>query len=232
MRHKLYNAITEYVDSNVELKGTIELDAAYRKINFKGFNPDYMPRYSKKRGNTSAYSGISHHKICIATAIDQEDNMVMKIVGLGNESFEKYKSLYPYLKDIKNIIADSKTCIPQVANHFCRKLHKIEVKPNVKRYTTNDGYSLGDINQLHSEVSSVISRTHGISTKYLQGYLDFITIKKKINYSYYRQDRALALYNLVKDIKSWTGYQITGKVFPISLKEAYFEYRHGIFSEK
>lgn len=43
-----------------------------------------MPRYSKRRTSTnSPYKGISHHKICVVTAIDEEDNIVMKIAGLS-----------------------------------------------------------------------------------------------------------------------------------------------------
>lgn len=43
-----------------------------------------MLRYSKKRTSTnSPYKGISHHKICVVTAIDEDDNIVMNIGGLG-----------------------------------------------------------------------------------------------------------------------------------------------------
>ena len=43
-----------------------------------------MRRYSKKRTSTSSpYKGISHHKICVITAIDEDDNIVMNIGGLG-----------------------------------------------------------------------------------------------------------------------------------------------------
>lgn len=43
-----------------------------------------MLRYSKKRTSTkSSYRGISHHKICTVSSIDEDDNLILEIVGLG-----------------------------------------------------------------------------------------------------------------------------------------------------
>ena len=43
-----------------------------------------MPRYSKKRtSTTSPYRRISHHKICVVSSIDEDDNLLLEIVGLG-----------------------------------------------------------------------------------------------------------------------------------------------------
>lgn len=70
-----------------------------------------MPRESKERGNTSAFRGISHHKISVVCAIDSNDHMIMQVTGLGSESFDKYEQIKPYFKDVKKIISDSKTSI-------------------------------------------------------------------------------------------------------------------------
>ena len=43
-----------------------------------------MLRYSKKRTSTkSSYRGISHHKICTVSSIDEDDNLILEIAGLG-----------------------------------------------------------------------------------------------------------------------------------------------------
>ena len=73
MRHKLYAAVSELAKKRVT--GKVQLDAAY--------------------------SGISHHKVCIVSAIDSQDNMFLNIVGLGVETFEKYKDC-KYKFDILN----------------------------------------------------------------------------------------------------------------------------------
>ena len=56
----------------------------YFSINLKGTKPNKMPRFSKKRTSTSShYKGISHHKICVVSSIDEKDNLLLKITGLG-----------------------------------------------------------------------------------------------------------------------------------------------------
>ena len=73
MRHKLYRAISK-VQDNAVLSGDVELDSSYTSINLKG---------------------TSHLKICIVAAIDEHDQMLFKISGLGRESFkilDQYKT--------------------------------------------------------------------------------------------------------------------------------------------
>lgn len=229
MRHKLYKAISEIVNK-VKLTGEIQLDAAYRKINLKGTKPQNMPRYSKTRGNGSAYSGISHHKICIVSAIDTEDNMFLKVVGLGSESCEKYRKVKKYMNNIETIISDSKPCIQQFSNEIGAENDKIEVKANKKNYTTKSGKHLGDVNQLDAGITELITRTHGVSTRYFQEYLDFYTYLKKMKYSYKRDEIADNIFSLIKNTKAFTEDEIVLTEMPVSLKEAYYEYRFGIFA--
>ena len=71
MRHKLYSTCSIYLDTNTKFKGLTETDSSYTKINLKGTMPYKMPRISKKRGNTSAFSGISRHKLCVLVSEDE-----------------------------------------------------------------------------------------------------------------------------------------------------------------
>lgn len=95
MRQKLYKAISK-VNDNAILRGKIELDSAYTKINLKGIRPQIIPRPSNYRGrkNASIYNlhprGVSNHKICLVTATDENYNILFKIAGLGSESCDRY----------------------------------------------------------------------------------------------------------------------------------------------
>ena len=229
MRHKLYRAVSSIVE-NERVTGTVQLDASYTKINLKGTKPKNMPRYSKKRGNGSAYSGISHHKICIVTAIDSMDNMFLKITGLGAESFTKYDSCKYKFEEPTLIVSDSKASIQQFANELGVTNDKIPTMPNGKRYTTNLGNHLGDLNQLDSELSSLITRTHGVSTRFLQDYLNFISYKKQTKYKIDRDKVAEHVYSKVSVTKAFKEEELIYAELPISLKEAYYEYRYGIFA--
>ena len=94
MRHKLYHASEITVIQ--KLSGEVEIDAQYKSINLKEICPQNMPRYSKKRGEQDAYRGISHHKVAIISATDENDHMMMQVSGLGSESFNKYKANKEY----------------------------------------------------------------------------------------------------------------------------------------
>ena len=82
IRHKVLFALKTFVD-NIMLSGEIQSDEKYFSINLKGTNPNNMPRFSKKRTSTSSsYRGISHHKICVVSSIDENDNLLLQITVL------------------------------------------------------------------------------------------------------------------------------------------------------
>ena len=171
MRHKLYKAIEDIV-LNTTLSGLIEIDAQYTKINLKGTKPNKMPRYSKKRGNKAAFSGISHHKICLITAVDENDNMLFRIAGLGPESIDKYLLFKDCFKEGSTFISDSKPAIKKFAQEILCSIEQIPVIANKKRYATNNNHTVSNVNQIHSELSILISKKHGIPTRHLQDYLN------------------------------------------------------------
>lgn len=229
MRHKLYHAASEIINSQ-RLSGEVEIDTQYMSINLKGTRPENMPRYSKRRGNQSAYRGISHHKISIVCAVDDNDHMMMKVTGLGSESFEKYKSHKMHFDDVKEFISDSKTSIQQFANYLGTTNNRIPTSPIEKKYLTKDGKSLGSINEMMTEAEGLITKAKGISTRYIQGYLDFNLLRKQVKYKHKRNEMPEKILEMVIETKSFKNVLVLATPLPISLKEAYYEYRYGIFA--
>lgn len=237
MRHKLYHSTSEIMDSQV-LSGEVEIDTDYLKINLKGTKPENMPRRSKKRGKRtkqkgkqSRLRGVSHHQVSVICAVDDTDHMMMKVTGLGSESFEKYKSHESRFKDVKEFISDSKSCIQQFANYLGTFNNKIPTSPAGKKYLTKDGKSLGAVNQMMQEVEDLIILKKGISTRYLQGYLDFNLLRKQIGYKYERNEMTEKILEMVIRKESFKNEMVLATEMPISLKEAYYEYHYGIFAE-
>lgn len=230
MRHKLYKAIEALVLSTT-LSGLVEIDSAYTSINLKGTKPDKMPRYSKKRGNKAAYSGISHHKICLITAIDEHDNMLFRIGGLGAESFEKYSKYRNCFNTVTRFISDSKASIKLFAESLNCKIEQIPVIANKKRYSTNNGKTISNVNQLHSEFSILITKKHGVSTRHLQSYLNWLIFIKKVRYTV--KDTARSSYTYMEtmhQVNTIKVRDICKQEFPIDLLMAYGEYNYGIYS--
>ncbi len=230
MRHKLYRAIKEIV-FDIKLKGLIEIDSQYTKINLKGSKPENMPRFSKKRGGTSAYSGISHHKICLVTAIDENDNILYRISGLGSESLDKYMKFKDFFEESSTLVSDSKAAIKTFAKEINCKIEQIPVVPNKKRYMTENNHTVSAVNQIHSEFRVLNAKKHGISTRHLQDYLNWLVFKKKIKYSI--KAEALVSYtymNTLNDRNTITTPNICKIEMPINLKDAYGSYHYGCYA--
>lgn len=79
------------------------MDCTFVPINLKETKPENMLRRSKKRTNI-AYRGISHHKVCIMSAVDDQDNMFFEVVGLGLEPNKMLESIEYKIKDCKVLI--------------------------------------------------------------------------------------------------------------------------------
>ena len=230
MRHKLYKAIEDIV-LNTTLSGLIEIDAQYTKINLKGTKPNKMPRHSKKRGNKAAFSGISHHKICLITSVDENDNMLFRIAGLGPESIDKYLLFKDCFKEGSTFISDSKAAIKKFAQEISCSIEQIPVVPNKKRYATKNNHTVSNVNQIHSELSILISKKHGISTRHLQDYLNWLLFLKKIKYKVKAEARVSFTYmESMKQVHTIAVRNITKLPMPIDLYEAYGEYHYGIYS--
>lgn len=236
MRHKLYSAVKK-IQENIVLKGQIQLDPAYTKINLKGTKPQNMPRISKIRGkhktnpNNKELAGISHHKICLISAKDEHDNILFKIAGLGPETIEKLVAFGDYFEVGSTIISDSKPCIINFANQSRMISETIPVIANQQRYTTKKGNSLSEINQIHQEFAELIRKKHGVSTRHLQGYIDWLVFCKQLKYKIDGKRRKVESYvDVMKEYITLKTRTISSKPMPIDLYEAYGEYNYGIFS--
>lgn len=237
MRHILYSAISKKAMA-VQLSGVTELDATYTKINLKGTKKENMPRASKVRGKhkTSLISknlaGLSHHKVSIITAIDEHDNILYRVGGLGNESLEQYMKYKSSFRNVTKVISDSSKGIQQFVQVLKVQHDQIPCIANQQRYTTANGDSLGDVNELHTELKNLMRNHHGISTRHLQAYLDWITICKKLKYTVEAKRRSLVSYMDTAFCKAEvTTQDICKQAMPISLYDAYSEYHYGIFAD-
>ena len=142
IRHKVLYALKNFIE-DINLSGEIQSDEKYFSINLKGTKPENMPRYSKKRTSTSSpYRGISHHKVCVVSSIDENDNLLLKIVGLGRCTTDMLKeSLGKKLNNAKSVSADSASAYQSFCEKYNLTLHAIPSDFH------NDGiYNISEIN--------------------------------------------------------------------------------------
>lgn len=225
LRHKLLDSLKKIRDNTI-LSDEVEADEFYRSINLKGTKPDKMPRFSKPRtsNNSSSTRGISSHKVCIASATDSNDNMFMEIVGTGPITSKMVeKSLTPKLKNIKKVITDCKSSYEKEAkdNHW----NLIQVKSNC--YVDENGNSLANVNSLQSGLSTFLSIFRGVSTKHLQGYLDWYIFDKYLNYSIeINNHEDIILTNLMNMSTNITATNMYNNSSGIDFEKVYADYNY------
>lgn len=223
-RYKILKTLSKF-NKSTKLSEIIELDPIYFSINPKGTKKDKMPRYTKKR-TSSAYRGISHHKVCVVTANDGQDNMLFEISGLGVETTEMLMKLKDRFENESTLVTDSKRIFDKFASEKNMKHNYIPSRC----YKSDSGHSLATLNGLHSELKTWLKKFKGVSTKHLQGYLELFRYLKHLKYNIDYEKRINETYRF--SIPSYTKIlidNIYNEEMPIDLK-AYSDYNYGIFA--
>lgn len=180
LRHKTLSALSVFRKQK-SLNGSVEADELYRSINLKGTKTENMPRASKPRSSKGGSKrGISNHQVCIASAIDENDNCFMEIVGTGPITSEQVNNIFKdSMSQCNLLITDCKSSYEEFAR--TKSIPLEQVKSGT--YVNSNGYSLAEINSFHSEFETFLAPFKGVSTKHLQGYCDWFCFRKFINYT-------------------------------------------------
>lgn len=169
MRHKILDAIRAYMGIG-DVAGVVEMDETFVAESFKGNQRKsgfVIPRKSRKRGKEVTKRGISKEQVCIATAIDRNNNIIMEMVCKGRIRSKDLERLYGnHLSDDSIICTDSHKSYIQFSKN--QGVEHIQVK---RGHHKNGIYHISHINSLHSQFKSWVRRFNGVSTKYLANYL-------------------------------------------------------------
>lgn len=204
IRHKIMDCLSNILSCD-KLSGEIELDELYLSINLKGTKKENMPRASKKRSsNGNGKRGISNHKICITSGIDDNDNLFLTIAGTSSVTSTMIEeTVLPKIKEPSKIITDCKSSYESVAIN--NNWNLIQIKAN--GHVDKNGNNLGNINNIHQQVQLFLSRFRNVSSKHLQQYLDLFTFLKKLNWKYDYKEQSQAFRNKTCTLKSNISYK-------------------------
>lgn len=169
MRHRLLDAVRNFQGIG-EVSGIVEMDETFVPESFKGNHKKSgfkMPRKSRKRGKQVKKRGISSEQVCIATAIDRENNIVFEMVNKGRIKTSDLERLFKDRLDPKALL--------------CTDSHKSYIafgKDSVSEHIRiasgkhkNGVYHISHVNSLHSKFKKWVARFNGVATKYLPNYL-------------------------------------------------------------
>lgn len=218
MRHKVLKVLEVFRES-VKFEGITEADEVTIPINFKGLRRDKMPRSSKKRKSASK---IKNHKSRILSAIDEYDNEYLEVVDYGEITSEAIeKSLGPRIEKVTCLVTDCRSSYESVAKNHNLKLEQVKSGT----YKNENGYTLSEINGLHSNFFAFMHSFGGVSTKHLQGYIDWFMYQKFINYTVDVINHPTEMfYYILNKRKSITIKNVYNAEFPFDITAAYQDY--------
>ncbi len=73
--------------------------------------------------------------------------------------------------------------------------------------------------------------TKEVGTRYIQCYLDFLLLKKQVEYKFKKREMASEILRMIIDNEPFSNEMVRVTPMPISVKETYYEYRYGTCAE-
>ncbi|MGC1205658.1 MAG: IS1595 family transposase [Flavobacteriaceae bacterium] len=200
-RHKVLASLSEKDKDN--FTGITESDETFFLSSEKGRS--VSNRKPRKRGGSSKKRGISNDQVAVIVTQDRTSNLDLTVATMG-----RLKKI-----DIENAIGKSITSQTVLCSdaHVSYKGFAIDnniehhqLKAAIKQRVKNKVYHIQHVNSTHNRLKKWIDNTFwGVSTKYLQQYLNWYQIKEKIKY---RNDKLNAFVNKAsEDIKAYQKYQ-------------------------
>lgn len=174
-RHKILSSFKKV--QSEEFKGIIEADEFYMIESEKGNK--HLKRAARKRGG-SVKGNAGENKVGVLVTTDREGDIQSKVVGkniMNRKALEK--ALKGKIKPASILCTDSY----KVYQGFAKRenIKHIEVTKNGKPTQKNKTYHIQTVNNLHKQIREFLINFNGVSTKYLQNYLNwFLATKSKL----------------------------------------------------
>lgn len=187
-RHKILASFdSKNDDDQDDFTGITESDETFFLRSEKGM--EVKGRLSRKRGGKSSKRGINNDQVAVIVTQDRKSTLDLSVATLGRIKKTDLE------KSIGNRIKKGVTILCSDAHHTYKgfaKDNEMEFHPiNVSKGERVKGnYHIQHVNSTHNRVKKWIDNTFwGVSTKYLQQYLNWHRVKESIKS---RKDRTNA----------------------------------------
>lgn len=194
-RHKILGTFKQ--DKGGSFSGIVESDETFFEESEKGNR--HLERPARKRGTDPKNRGISDNKSKVIVTADRKNDLNMTCCGKGRltkadiaESLET-----PLDKDVI-LCSDSHVSYKGYAddNHLKHVVLRDDLKQRVKQ----GRFHIQHVNSLHSRLKKWIASVFwGVSTKYLQNYLNWFKVVETVLKKESNQANALLRLSMMED---------------------------------
>jgi transposase-like protein len=178
-RHRILASLQAQQNQTM-LKGIIESDDIFITYSQKGQRN--LNRTARKRG-TGIFEvkkrGISEEKVAIIVSEDRKGNKHLHVAKRGRISAEDLNVA------LKNKIAPNSILCSDTHHSYLsfanqNNIEHKTIKASAKELVKEEKYHVQHVNQTAKELKQWLEGFNGVSTKYLQQYLNWFAIKKQI----------------------------------------------------
>lgn len=173
-RHKI---LSSYRDTdNENFAGITESDETFFLESEKG--KQQKKRTPRKRGGKSSKRGISDDQVAVIVTSDRKGTMDMTVSTMGRITKKNIKdAIGSRLSKDTILCSDSHVSYKGFAIDL--KLKHIALRSDLKQRVKDDIFHIQHVNSIHSRVKKWIDSTfQGVSTKYLQNYLNWFKVQE------------------------------------------------------
>jgi transposase-like protein len=178
-RHKLLASLS--ITNGGKFGGILECDDKQTDINEKG-NRNLKRKGYKRPSDRQTKRGVSNDKISIIVAADRKNNTTMKVAKQGRIDVESIeKSIGNYVQRDNILCSDSHKSIISWAHSRGLEHHTFVAS---SRHIKDKCYHVQHVNSINNRFERWQNQFYGISTKYLQNYLNWFVLLDKIRNIY------------------------------------------------
>lgn len=177
-RHKLLKSFANI--SSDKFSGIVESDETYFLHSQKGEKK--LNRPSRKRGNTANRDGINDEHVAVVVTLDRTGNKAMKVVKRGRiTTIDLQNELSGKISKGSVFCTDGHPSYGGFAKR--ENLNHKKIIASQGQRVIEKHYHVQNVNSLDSRLKKFISKFNGVSTKYLQNYLNWFLVLEKVKKS-------------------------------------------------
>lgn len=199
-RHKILSSL-EDIDKDT-FSGITESDETFLLFSEKGKRT--LSRKGKKRGGSSKSRGISNDQVAVIATTDRAGQQSLNVATLGRLKKEDIeRSIGERITDKTILCSDSHVSYKGFAKDKSIEHHA--VRADLKQYVKDGIYHVQHVNSIHNRLKKWINDEFwGVSTKYLQQYLNWFRTKEMLRYK--KQPVSHLAQQTIVDIKAIVRY--------------------------
>ena len=163
-------------------------------------------RKARKRGGSSKTRGISNDQVAVIVTQDRKSGLDLTVATMGRlKKVDIDKAIGSRVKPNKTILC-SDAHVSYKGFAIDNNIEHHALKAIIKQRVKNKVYHIQHVNSTHNKLKKWIENTFwGVSTKYLQQYLNWYRIKEKLKD---RNDKLNVLVaEVVEDVTAYQKYQ-------------------------